>query len=179
LKTSVIYIIIAIATVVAGLAITYYFNLIGPTQTPTPRATVKATTIGPLRIDVLSIAETTHINLYSDSSSLCVKSASGMKFIGISIRLKNVGSRAITSDEIPQYFNDLVLITNVNRDYKYSAAYKSPYGGPAPQDECVRSNAITIYLPSSTYYVLKPGEYYEAPLFFIIPQNEAPLDLLS
>lgn len=180
MKTSVIYIIIAIAAVVAGLAITYYYsNLIGPTQTPTPSpSTVKATTIGPLRIDVLSIAETTHINLYSDSSSLCVKTTSGMKFIVISIRLKNVGSRAITSDEIfSQYFNDLVLITNVGRDYKYSAIHHSPYWGPAPQDECVRSNAITIYLPSSTYYVLKPGEYREGPVLFIIPQNEAPLEL--
>jgi hypothetical protein len=90
-----------------------------------------------------------------------------------------MGSRAITSDEIPQYFNDLVLITNVGRGYKYSAAYKSPYKGPAPQDKCVRSNAIIIYLPSSTYYVLEPGGYYEVSIFFIIPQNEAPLDLLS
>jgi hypothetical protein len=100
-----------------------------------------------------------------------------MKFVVISIRLKNVGSRAITSDEILQYFNDLVLITNVGRDYKYSAVYKSPFWGPAPQDECVRSNAITISWPSSTYYVLKPGEYYEASVLFIIPQNEAPLEL--
>jgi len=178
LKTSLIYIIIAIATVVAGLAITYYFyfNLIGPTQTLTP-STVKATTIGPLRIDVLNIAETTHINFYSDSSSLCAKSASGMKIIVIFIRLKNVGSRAIAPDEIPQYFDDLVLVTNVGRDYRYSAVYGSPYWVPAPQDECVRSNAITIPWPPPTYHVLKPGEYLEGPALFIIPQNEAPLEL--
>jgi hypothetical protein len=173
--------LLVIATVVTGLAITYYyFNLIGPTQTPTPRltpqtvtiltvispispSTVKATSIGPLRIDVFDLAETTHINFYSGSSSSCAKSASGMKIIVIFIRLKNVGSRAITSDEIPQYFDDLVLITNVGRDYRYPAVYKSPYWVSAPQDECVRSNAITILWPPPTYYVLKPGEYYEAP----------------
>jgi len=52
----------AIATVLAGLAITYYFNLKGletPISSPasTYKPTPKAITIGFLKIDVFSIGE--------------------------------------------------------------------------------------------------------------------------
>lgn len=75
MKTRIVYIAIAIATVLAGPAVTtYYFNLKGletPISSPAPTYTpaVKATTIGFLKIDVFSIGEGKYLNIYTTSSS--------------------------------------------------------------------------------------------------------------
>ena len=187
LKASIICIIVAIATVLAVLAITYYFNLfnlVSPTKTSTPTSTppVRATIIGPLRIDVLSIAETTYINLSLDGgfSFQCVKTIGGMKFVVISIKLTNVGSRGIGLDEIHQYFEGIALITNTGKAYNLPLltyfTYTSPYWEQVPQEECARNNAITIRVPIKIMltYELKPGEYLEDSNFFVIPQSEIP-----
>jgi hypothetical protein len=180
LKTRIVYIAIAIATVLAGLAITtYYFNLKGletPISSPAPTYTpaAKATTIGPLRIDVLSIAESAYINGYSRSSpsGVCAKTTSGMKFVVIAIRVKNTG---LENNSGGGYFDDLALLTNAGRDYRMF--FGSPFAVPAPQDECIKNNAITFLFEPSCRSILEPGKYCEFPLIFIIPQDEIPSEL--
>jgi hypothetical protein len=184
LKTRIVY-IVAIATVLAGLAITYYFNLKGletPISSPAPTYTlaVKAITIGFLKIDVFSIEEGKYLNIYTTSSSECIKATSNMKFVVLGIRIENVGSRDLTSDELSRNppFKDLVLVTNTSRDYRFSSFPASPYIVPAPQNECMEHNAIQVnFAGSKTFYVLKPSEYLEGPMPFVVLQNEVPSEL--
>jgi len=81
-----------------------------------------------------------------------------MKFVVLGIRIENVGSRDLTSDELSRNppFKDLVLVTNTGRDYRLSSFPASPYIVPAPQNECMEHNAILINSArSKTFYVLK------------------------
>jgi len=72
-----------------------------PISSPAPTYTpaVKAITIGFLKIDVFSIGEGKYLNIYTTSSSECIKATGGMKFVVLGIRIENVGSRDLTSDE--------------------------------------------------------------------------------
>jgi len=147
-----------------------------PTYTPT----VKAITIGFLKIDVFSIEEGKYLNIHTTSSSECIKATGGMKFVVLGIRIENVGSRDLTSDELSRNppFKDLVLVTNTGRDYRYSSIPASSYIVPAPQNECIENNAILINLAGmKTFHVLKPGECLEGPMPFVVLQNEVPSEL--
>jgi hypothetical protein len=127
------------------------------TYKPTP----KAITIGFLKIDVFSIGEGKYLNIHTTSSSECIKATGGMKFVVLGIRIENVGSRDLTSDELSRNppFKDLVLVTNTGRDYRSSSFPASSYIMPAPQNECIENNAILINLAGmKTFYVLKPSE---------------------
>lgn len=88
-----------------------------------------------------------------------------MKFVVLGIRMENVGSRDLTSDELSRNppFKDLVLVTNTGRDYRLGFSFfASPYVVPAPQNECMEHNAILInFAGSKSSYVLKPSEYLE------------------
>jgi hypothetical protein len=49
---------------------------------------------------------------------------------------------------------------------------------PAPQNECIEHNAIQLnFAGMKTFYVLKPGEYLEGPVPFVVLQNEVPSEL--
>ena len=118
-------------------------------------------TIGFLKIDVFSIGEGKYLNIHTTSSSECIKATGNMKFVVLGIRIENVGSRDLTSDELSRNppFKDLVLVTNTDRDYRYSSIPASSYIVPAPQNECIENNAILINLAGmKTFYVLKPSE---------------------
>jgi hypothetical protein len=154
-----------------------------PISSPAPTYTpvVKAITIGFLKIDVFSIGEGKYLNIYTTSSSECIKATDNMKFVVLGIRIENVGSRDLTSDELSRNppFKDLVLVTNTGRDYRLgSSFFASPYVVPAPQNECMEHNAILInFAGMKTFYVLKPGEYLEGPVPFVVLQNEVPSEL--
>jgi hypothetical protein len=69
---------------------------------------------------MFSALESVNINIYTTSSSECIKATGGMKFVVLGIRIENVGSRDLTSDESSRNppFKDLVLVTNTGRDYR-------------------------------------------------------------
>jgi hypothetical protein len=206
LKTSLTYVIIAVMTVLAGLAITQYFNLLSPMMevvmpaspktitTPTTLTTaiittvtstlpsIRTVTIGPLKVSISNIVETDYINLYgyedTKATKVCLKIIPDMKFATVVIRIENIGYREISLKEIiPRYFNNFILITDAGRSYSISDTYQllSPkFLIPMPQEECLRNNAPFIYPRGSSYYVLKPNEYVEIPIFFIIPRSDTP-----
>jgi hypothetical protein len=95
-----------------------------------------------------------------------------MKFIVMGIRIENAGSRDISSDEISQYANDIVLLTSSGVGYKFSQTFRLPFLVPASQEECLRNNAIFVSWESTPYNVLRPGDYIELPALFIIPESD-------
>ena len=127
---------------------------------------------------MFSALERVNINIYTTSSSECIKATSNMKFVVLGIRIENVGSRDLTSDEPSRNppFKDLVLVTNTGRDYRLGSSFSaSPYVVPAPQNECMEHNAIQVnFAGIKTFHMLKSGEYLEVPMPFVVLQNEVP-----
>jgi|GEM_PF-2511371 len=136
---------------------------------------------GTWRITVISVNESVYVRVRArDYSWEYYEAPPGMKAVVVRIKFENIGDYTLSLEEF-RYWKafEPLIITNSNRSYEMKTDYSIKLSRIPSRSFAEKIDPLSVELKELHLSEgVKPGEFIEGDLLFLIPQLEKPIEMI-